>query len=148
MKVVREAGARLRPEMTEARCLEPLVMVNSRTEGKQLGMGIIMARMGVGDMYLVLLLTARFLHKVKIERGKGKRMVAVTGEVKMVDKMVWSMETELIILNKAKARGAMVKARPEVISKVIEGSDSSPNRTMWAKEHHLCSFRRLLVFLS
>jgi hypothetical protein len=75
--------------MTEARCLEPLDMVtSSRTEGKQLGMGIIMVRMGVEDMCLVLLLTARFLHKVKIKRGKGRRMVAVTGEVKMLDKMV------------------------------------------------------------
>jgi hypothetical protein len=55
------------------------------------------------------------------------------------------METELIILNKAKARGTTVKARPEVISKVIEGSDSSPNRTMWAEERHLCSFRWLLL---
>jgi hypothetical protein len=56
------------------------------------------------------------------------------------------METELIILNMA--RGTMVKARPEVISKVIEGSDSSPNRTMWNEERPLCSFRRLLMLLS
>jgi hypothetical protein len=51
-------------------------------------MGIIMARMEVEDMCLVLLLTARFLHKVKIKRGKGKRMAALTVEMKMVDKMV------------------------------------------------------------
>jgi hypothetical protein len=89
MKVVREVGARLRPELTEARCLELLDMVSSsRTEGKQQGMGIITARMGVEDMCLVLLLTVRFLHKVKIKRGKGRRMVVVTGEVRMVDKMV------------------------------------------------------------
>jgi hypothetical protein len=75
--------------MTEARCLERQDMVNSsRTEGKHLGMGIIMVRMGVEDMCLVLLLTAWFLHKVKIKRGKGRRMVVVTGEVRMVDKMV------------------------------------------------------------
>jgi len=38
-----------------------------------MGMGIIMVRMGVEDMCLVLLLTARFLHKVRIKRGKGKK---------------------------------------------------------------------------
>jgi len=113
-------------------------------------MGIIMVRMGVEDMCQVLLLTARFLHKVRIKRGKGKRMVAVTGEVKMVDKwwMVWSMETEVIILNKVKARGTTAKARLEAIIKVTEGSDSSPNRTMWEEELYLCSFRRRLLFLS
>ena len=113
-----------------------------------MGMGIIMVRMGVEDMCLVLLLTARFQRKVRIKRGKGKGMVVVTGEVKMVDKMDWSMETELIILNKAKARGTTVKARPEVISKVIEGSDSSHNRAMWTEERHLCSFRRQRMFLN
>ena len=111
-------------------------------------MGIIMVRMEVEDMYLVLLLMAQFPHKARIKRGKGKERVAVT-EGKMVAKsIVWSMETQVIILNMAKARGTTVKARPGVISKVIEGSDSSPNRTMWAEERHLCSFRRLLLFLS
>jgi len=72
MKVVQEAEAPRRTGTTEALCLEPLDIVSSRTEGQQPGMDIITVRMGVDDMYLVLLLMAPPL-KVRIERRKGKK---------------------------------------------------------------------------
>lgn len=78
---------------------------------------VIMARTEVEDMYLVLLLMARVLRRLRIKRGKGRRKA---DEVKMVDKqrMVRSMGTE------AKARRTTVKGRPDKKDKVTEGSDN------------------------
>jgi len=98
-------------------------------------MGTIMVRTVVEDMYLVLLLTDRVLHKVRIIKGrKGKRMVSVRGVVKtMVDRadnhwMFRSMEMEAN-LNKARDRGITVKDldKTEAINtdKAVEENDSS-----------------------
>jgi hypothetical protein len=102
-------------------------------------MGITMVRT-VEDMYLVLLLTARVLHKVRIKRGKGRRMVAVRDEVKMANKrwMFLSMGME------GKARGTT--GRPDKKDRATEESDSH-NPTTSAEEHYLCSCHHLLLFL-
>jgi hypothetical protein len=75
---------------------------------------VIMARTGVEDMYLVLLLMARVLRRVRIKRRKGRRKA---DGLKMV-RMVRSMGTE------AKARRTTVKGRPDKKDKVTKGSDS------------------------